>query len=436
MIFKCVFVGITVLLHLVKTQNVYYCGSTIQNKKQFLIQSDYYLQQYGPNQDCVFVLKSDKSCDNKFHFQFLEFDVENSYGCTKDRLEIGDKLALCGTQTGYEVFQSKNGELCLRFLTDNSISGKGFKILITKLECESNCCASSYNMRRFYISSPNFPMGTQTNCVFKIHRANPNICRLRIHLKYFLVGVNNNFGKCYNGFLEIDGKMICGCQTDLNLISKFDQSLGTNPKIIRYRNDILGYNNLGFIAEIIQDECPDKYSPEALQKTPQLFYYNDQLNKHNSGVNTHENQSEFLPQDNKNLQEYNRNKIHDYYPNKYYNNHNTLYHYYFYRSPDDNDVTYTREKEPTTYYNTDEKLNPNFDHSNDYKCRNFGINDFRRITDSVLWKMMPKCQSNTIKQDVNCCIVDVPSGCLQSPGYPRYYRRNLSKCYRFVDSKK
>lgn len=275
LLFLCAFLTKT------KCQNVHTCGSVIKNEKQFLIQSDYYLQQYPPNQICEFTLKSDSNCDNNFNFQFLLFDLELSRGCTKDRLEISNLDSLCGQGNGIREYRSKYGELKLKFITDFTNSGRGFQILVTKLPCallrNNNCCVDSYHLRKFYIASPDFPYNNaRTDCIYKIYRANPNICRLRIHFKYFS---NGYYYDCNSAFLEIDGRRFCGCKTGLSLISKFDKNWKNQPKIIRYRSGGENESFKGFLLEIIQDECPDKYSPEQKMEVPQLYYYNDQLNK-------------------------------------------------------------------------------------------------------------------------------------------------------------
>lgn len=399
---RCILVLFTVTIANAQYVPTYFCGSTI-DQKQFLIQSDYYLQQYQPNLQCEFVLKAE--CGNRFHFQFLFFEVEDSPGCQKDRLEVGRQVALCGFKSGIKVFDaSENGELRLKFLTDQTISGRGFRILITKLPCDTHCCANSYKSRRFLITSPNYPhRASKSDCIFKIYKSNPNICRLRMHFKYFLNGVYN-FGMCYNGFVKVDGKILCGCQTGLNLVSTFDHNSGTNPKVIRFKNDISAVDNFlrGFVLEVIQDECPDKYTPEELQ-SPQLFYYNDQLS------NSHSNSKKYAEMFTVTIEKNSNTSLDIYRPQG---------------------VGY-KEKEPTNYLSTKDYLFPNSNHENDYRCQNFNVNDLRGMMESVLWKIMPSCVAQVVKKDVNCCVVDIARGFVMSPGYPFYYGRNLNICYRY-----
>lgn len=423
------------LLKVTSSLNIYRCDSIIENEKQFIIQSE--------PKNCKFVLKSD--CETKYHLQFLEFELDNSVSCSGGRLVVQNQEILCGTNTGFKEYKTENNTLVLHYIT--SQFSKGFKIIVTRQPClaliQNNCCAESYNLRRFYLSSPNFPESSQNDCVFKIKRANPNICRLRLHFIFYSNGFFNN--DCQNGYFEIDSKKICGCHTGLNLISKFDKNWENTPKIIKYVSyGQRDYFYKGFILEVIQDECPDKYVPEG-QLRDHLYYFNDQLNRQNinesfvdkmadfiadgtTDYTTEETTTEYLNYLVENKTDMDNNLIIDLNQQKSVVTTTPLFSYYYYRAPDDYDYI-PKEREQRNYFDTFEDQIPNF--GDDWKCRNFGSNDFKAITERYLWKQMPKCNLNPpIKRDNRCCNIDLVRGYVVSPGYPYYYPPNLNMCYR------
>lgn len=109
------------------------------------------------------------------------------------------------------------------------------------------CCRNIFRNRRFYLTSPNFPLNNRypSDCLYVIERWSPQICRLRIGFRFF------NHGDCISDFLEIDGQRICGCRSGQVFVTQW----AYGPKIIRYRNSGFGRGN-GFVLDIIQENCP------------------------------------------------------------------------------------------------------------------------------------------------------------------------------------
>lgn len=411
------------------------CGELI-NRFQFVLQSPGHANN---NLTCEYFLKGpdNHNCHTEFHFQFLDFDLID---CSNNYLQIGDSEEdkLCGLITGVRMFKTDKKLIKLKYVNLKN-QKTFFKILITKLPCYindkldetsvnvqpsnlSNCCANSYNSRRFFLSSPGFPNNQELSCSFRIFRANPNICRLRIHFKYFWLGLFNN--NCNYGYLLIDGKRICGCQTGIDVISNFDPSWGQNPKVLEYKN--IGYPNLkynGFVLEIIQDECPTRYSPSLdtsntnfngskEEKVPQFYYYNDQLNRIQFPINTTNNRDNRLGRQTS----------------------GSTFDYYFFRAPDDdeddnNTNNYAHDIEERSYFETS---NPDFNlpfDNNEYACRIWGDADFKQLSSQVLYQKMVKCGiAQTVKP--NCYDVKQSQGIIISPGYPFYYPSNINLCYR------
>lgn len=121
----------------------------------------------------------------------------------------------------------------------------------------ARCCLNNFNERRFFLVSPGFPNVQPTineDCLYYIERNNPGICRLRIEFKYYLIGPTDSRFGCFDNFIEVDGRRICGCNTGLVYTSQW----GVGPKIIRFvrNNNVPYYGVKGFILDVIQEECP------------------------------------------------------------------------------------------------------------------------------------------------------------------------------------
>lgn len=120
------------------------------------------------------------------------------------------------------------------------------------------CCRNNYNQNRFLLISQGFPsyIVRESDCIFVIQRSSPNVCRLRIIFKYFLLDDSQptQFG-CVNNFIEIDGQRICGCKTNF----VYETLWGIEPKVIRMRTAPGTFLNAqGFVLDIIQEACPFK----------------------------------------------------------------------------------------------------------------------------------------------------------------------------------
>lgn len=110
------------------------CGQ-IHKQLQTLIHSPGYPNQYSSNTICEYTFISPFACKNEFHIQFLDFSLESSSNCDKDKLLIGDREKLCGRIIGIMKYTAMNGVLKLKFITNGSVNDKGFKILVTRLPC-------------------------------------------------------------------------------------------------------------------------------------------------------------------------------------------------------------------------------------------------------------------------------------------------------------
>lgn len=459
------------------------CGGVFR-QLQTTISSPGYPEAYEPNTACEYIFKTPFVCPNEYHIQFLNFSVETSKNCAKDRLQIGKTEILCGNVIGIMKYKANDGILRIKFMTDDKIETKGFRLLVTRLPCsggeattvfpvfqstsdqdsinedgtvglhqnpETNytlpeniiqapirsdrkidksnqylppnnggysptgngylppqyppsnqnpggffppsgipnsngnypyppsnvpgqypplnpypsignypqnpfpsygppgsfpinypnnnipfpqnpnqcipshnyppypqipiqptippfthnvspkiqtfnnnnniperdpqddreiiedisnesqaqvfpaggavppCCCRPFNQRRFYLTSPGFPNRNNQNsdCLYHIERNHPGICRLRIEMKFFLLGNHDPRFGCVDSFLEIDGRRICGCNTGLRYVSQW----GIGVKTIRFRSAAAFAQGIrGFVLDVIQEECPYRIS--------------------------------------------------------------------------------------------------------------------------------------------------------------------------------
>lgn len=111
------------------------CGG-IFREKQVLIRSPNYPNAYPKNRNCEYTFYSPFVCVNNFHIQFLDFQLEPSIGCSKDKMIILRDEVLCGQVIGIMKYKATNGTLKIQFISDQTIENKGFELLVTRLPCE------------------------------------------------------------------------------------------------------------------------------------------------------------------------------------------------------------------------------------------------------------------------------------------------------------
>lgn len=123
----------------------------------------------------------------------------------------------------------------------------------------SECCKSSIPTQRSIIVSPGFPnlifSSAPYECGYTIYKSSPASCQLRLYLKFFNFGIDDPF--CRYGSLSINGRRICGCKTNLNLVFPF----GNFPAIVinvEYQGFPKSKFN-GFLIELIQENCDNDF---------------------------------------------------------------------------------------------------------------------------------------------------------------------------------
>ncbi|XP_018566297.1 uncharacterized protein LOC108907210 [Anoplophora glabripennis] len=452
------------------SENVTACGE-VHIGRQFTLTSPNYPKNYSANLDCHYLLKG-PHCPTYYQFEFVNFSVEGSENCAKDRFVVGDQDVLCGNKNKTKAYFAVDGSLHVRFKTDENGSGSGYLIRVIRRVCEkilknvaeatknetkdtthertkssvpsiqsrmfipkieetkSHCCGTVYSSKRFVLTSPNFPytLNKKTECSFEIHKANNNICRLRLNFLFFWISYTDR-NNCPYGYLEIDGKYICGCNSDLKLTTAFGDS---SVKTLKFKTEGHSENfNTGFVIEVIQDECPKKYSPEnvltLVRNGTHYKLYNDQINR----VAWPSDAQNFVEK----LQLINeRTEILDEDQSVIFKDHpKVVKSIYVFAAPEYNDFAPSyQDKEGTTYLDLS-SVNSVLTNTNYYQC--LGWNQMQYKVLNAKYGKVLTCPRNDENDAISvgerdCVDLSYVSGYFRSPGYPCYYPKNLNVCYR------
>ncbi|KAL0273941.1 UNVERIFIED_CONTAM: hypothetical protein PYX00_006498 [Menopon gallinae] len=225
------------------------------------ITSPNYPDGYPSFSNCRYTIlpANEAICQASVHFH--DFDVEDSPDCVKDRLTIDDE-AFCGRIKNYRTVRNLTNSLVLRFTSDSSVSGRGFRINVDQIHCGNTlrlsveeCCRREFRDPYMILTSPGF-LGAQwveSNCQFTIYQSQPNMCRLRLRFKHFWVGEEDLFYGCVNGYLQIDGRRFCGCLDGHEHVTRFEN--GKKELLYNQR----GQGNRGFVIEVFQEECEREF---------------------------------------------------------------------------------------------------------------------------------------------------------------------------------
>ncbi|KAK4879889.1 hypothetical protein RN001_008035 [Aquatica leii] len=377
--------------------------------------------------DCYYNIKGPE-CPTVYNFHFVNFNLTPSHQCNLDRLEISNKEILCGKVSGVKTYSSDTGDLKLHLVTKNV----NLKILITRLPCYTNlksrinfdsktvstlnqqvpdplsfCCSTHYNLKHFYLSSPNFLYSSskENDCVYRIYKLSHKVCRLRINFLYFWLGEHLSGNACNKGYIELDGKFICGCRTGLKLISAFDPI--NQFKTIRLQN--LGFPQTvirGFILEVMQDECPERIS-SAVQKLNFASNVNETFREFQGNYITKAR----LVKDQK-------------YVNYLFPQ--VVNHVYVFEDSEEH-----KDKEETTYINTSDYEMQSYNDFDIGECNNLGLAQLRMLSTIHNWKEITQCNKISNPLTLQCTIANFVQGYIQSPQYPYYYPEGLHICFRF-----
>lgn len=107
------------------------CGGSFVSQKGVISTRNYPKQNYEDNAICEWDIKTDIA--HSLTFQLIQFDIESSSNCRKDKLEIIDPVFNqtlwlgCGSlDPNKTIFESQRNELLIRLTSDDKINAKGF----------------------------------------------------------------------------------------------------------------------------------------------------------------------------------------------------------------------------------------------------------------------------------------------------------------------
>lgn len=148
--------------------------------------------------------------------------------------------------TPFERLQVESSPISAEALTNTNNSD--IEKIATMIPSTDRICRTTSIMES-YLESENFPLEYPSNidCLFKVFRANKNVCRLEIDFDEFNVGNENTFGinksiihknefrpvgDCPNDFLMIDGVRYCGKRSGQKVALNFPK--GQNELDFRF----------------------------------------------------------------------------------------------------------------------------------------------------------------------------------------------------------
>ncbi|CAL4067917.1 unnamed protein product, partial [Meganyctiphanes norvegica] len=112
------------------------CGGYITGEKANVV-SPSYPSLYPGNSNCVYQVTKISTDVCYLAVKILDFDLENSYGCQQDYLQVGQQELLCGKRRSGETrhYHFTENTLALTFHSDSGRSGRGFSIEVIQQEC-------------------------------------------------------------------------------------------------------------------------------------------------------------------------------------------------------------------------------------------------------------------------------------------------------------
>ncbi|XP_033110748.1 cubilin-like [Anneissia japonica] len=162
--------GSTLLIHFVSDNSVAEfgfravyavdgCGGVI-NSNSGIITSPGYPVGYPHAVECIWIVTSE--IGSSITLTINDFDLESSAGCQYDSLKvysgIDDSLNpltnLCHSQDKPIVVTTTSNEMYVRFLTDNSVNGRGFN---SSFLANPNGCGGNQTASNGHIESKNYP---------------------------------------------------------------------------------------------------------------------------------------------------------------------------------------------------------------------------------------------------------------------------------------
>lgn len=222
-----------------------------------LIRSPGYPRIYGPNMRCRYTLLRLNSGVCRVQISFKRFNLENSYGCRKDYLELPDRSRLCGRYTGTRTYDFKQDFLNLYFISDRFRADSGFEIEVRQLQ---NSCLNPVAQRGCdrtvsrdieIIRSPEYPSDYPPGsyCVYTVRRSRPGICQVRLDMIDF--DVEDGLDCTADSLtFENNGERLCGFRSGSSKVLPFPREADELRMV--FTSDITT-NRKGFEIKVTQE---------------------------------------------------------------------------------------------------------------------------------------------------------------------------------------
>ena len=195
------------------------CGGTF-TEATGLVTSPYHPNPYPSGRQCDYLIAQPMGMT--IRVAFIDFEIEGSYNCAYDYLEIRDgdngNSSLVGKYCGDpslqpDPIQSTHNYLWLRFVTDGSVQNRGFAFNYTTVE--SRCGGIITGQDHGIIQSPTdaeyYPHGTR--CVWVVRTLPATIVRLA-WMSFALEDSSTcdyDFVEVYNAQQPVNGSLIGRC---------------------------------------------------------------------------------------------------------------------------------------------------------------------------------------------------------------------------------
>lgn len=113
------------------------CGGIFRNLQNLIESPKIISPRPICNLRCEYQIVSPYICENDFHVQFLNFEIDSSRDCENDRVIINYNEVLCGKIIGVKKFRTNGGVLNITFTSRlwDLKENKNFRLLITRLPC-------------------------------------------------------------------------------------------------------------------------------------------------------------------------------------------------------------------------------------------------------------------------------------------------------------
>ena len=215
------------------------CGGTL-TAFSGIIESPNYPSPYGHNADCLWTIKISQG--SLVELTVIDMDLEEHHECMYDFVEFFDgrnEFApllgyICSASSAQSVFKSSSNYLSVRFRTDVSKSGRGFK-----LSYRTNCIFVTTEQRRGVIESPNFPSKypNNFNCSWRIEAPIGNNITFAFTHFDIETGVDENTITCEHDRLEFheyfSSRKFCGTK----LVMPLPFNTSSNVVTVNFTSD-------------------------------------------------------------------------------------------------------------------------------------------------------------------------------------------------------